>query len=102
MAKGVHGCVFILLDTWMLDRARHKLRKRRKRTDQNALCPLIFVQEPNVLIHVVDVPPAHPFDIFANIDDLLELLVLPTSVDGVVHYYPVHVVIAVGGQNLFL
>lgn len=53
------------------------------------------VQESYILVHVEDVAVGEALDIFVYGDDLLEVLILAGSEDGVVDYYAVDFVIGV-------
>lgn len=67
---------------------------------QDALLALGFrVQEADVLVHVEDVAVAETLNILANIDDLLQVLVLPVVEDRVVDDNAVDVRVSVGAQN---
>jgi hypothetical protein len=67
---------------------------------QNALLALgLRVQEADILVHVEDVTMAETLDILANIDDLLQVLVLTVVEDRVVDDDAVDVRVAVGGDD---
>lgn len=71
-------------------------------TGQDALLALgLGVQETDVLVHVEDVTVAEALNIFGDIDDLLQVLVLAVVEDRVVDDDAVDVVVGVGGQNGF-
>lgn len=67
---------------------------------QDALLALgLWIQEADVLVHVEDVTMAETLDILANIDDLLQVLVMTVVEDGVVDDNAVNVRVAVGGDD---
>jgi hypothetical protein len=67
---------------------------------QDALLALgLRVQEADVLVHVEDVAVAETLDIFGDVDDLLQVLVLAVVEDRVVDDDAVDVVVVVGGQD---
>jgi hypothetical protein len=67
---------------------------------QDALLALgLRVQEADVLVHVEDVAVAETLDIFGDVDDLLQVLVLAVVEDRVVDDDAVDVVVGVGGQD---
>ena len=53
------------------------------------------IEEADVLVHVEDVAVGEAFDVFGDVDDLLEVLVLAVAEDGVVDYYAVDFVICI-------
>lgn len=67
---------------------------------QDALLALGFwVQEADVLVHIENVAVTETLDILANIDDLLQVLVLPVVEDRVVDDNSVDVRVIVGGDD---
>lgn len=69
---------------------------------QDALLALGFrVQEADVLVHVEDVAVAQTLDVFGNIHNLLQVLVMSIVENGVVDDDTVDVVVAVRGQDGF-
>lgn len=69
-------------------------------TRQDALLALgLRVQEADVLVHVEDVTVAKTLDILADIDDLLQVLVVTVVEDGVIDDNAVDVGVAVGGDD---
>lgn len=76
------------------------LNDGQRGTGQDALLALgLGVQEADVLVHVEDVTMAETFDVFGNIDNLLQVLVLTVVEDRVVDDDTVDVVVGVGGQD---
>jgi hypothetical protein len=67
---------------------------------QDALLALgLRVQEADVLVHVEDVTMAETLDILANINDLLQVLVLTVVEDRVVDDNAIDVRVGVGGDD---
>ena len=48
------------------------------------------------MVHVEDILVTEALYVLAHIHDLLEILILPVTEDGVVHYDAVHFVVVVG------
>jgi len=71
----------------------------QRRAGQNALLCVVGVEEADVLVHIENVAVREAFDVFGNVDDLLEVLVLPVVEDGVVHYDAVDGGVSVGGYE---
>lgn len=67
---------------------------------QDALLALGFrVQEADVLVHIENVAVTETLNILADIDDLLQVLVLPVVEDRVVDNNAVDVRVVVGGDD---
>jgi hypothetical protein len=71
----------------------------QRRAGQDRFLGGRVVEEADVLVHVEDVAVAEPLDVFADVDDLLQVLVLAVVEDGVVDDYAVDGGVGVGGQN---
>ena len=59
------------------------------------------VQEADILVHIEDVAVAQTLDIFGNIHNLLQVLVVAIVENGVIDDNTIHVVVAVRGQDGF-
>lgn len=75
------------------------LDHREGRAGQDGFEERVWVQEPDVLVHVEDVPVAEALDVLAQRDDVLQVLVLAGIVDRVVHDHAVVGGVGVGGHD---
>lgn len=69
-----------------LSRLPTNLDYRQWCTWQDALLRLSFIQESDVVIHIVNVTMTQSLDIFEYIDTVLQIRVLPVSKDWIIHH----------------
>ncbi len=76
------------------------LDNRQRRAGQNTFLQPGLVEEPNVLVHVEDIPVTEPLDILADVRDLLQILILTVVEDWVIHYDAINGVVLIGSENM--
>ena len=72
-----------------------------RRARQHTLLHLVVVEKADVLIHVEDVLMRQTFDIFLDVHNLLQVLILAVVEDRVVHNDAVYSVVVVRSDNRF-